>query len=175
MGKKIKFLTETAVLLALLVVLQGVTQSVGQLLTGSCVNTVLAVATLAVSPWSGVVLAVLSPFVAFLFGIGPKLIWVVPMICVGNLLFVLLLWALSGKPRYPIWRKFGGGVLASTVKAAALYLLVVQLLCHVLTLPEKQVATFSVMFSWPQLVTALIGSTLALLLVPVIQKARQKN
>ena len=42
---------------------------------------------------------------------------------------------------------------------------------RVLTLPEKQVATLTAMFSWPQLVTALIGGGIALLLTPVLRKA----
>ena len=47
----------------------------------------------------------------------------------------------------------------------------VQLLCRVLTLNEKQIAAFSAMFSWPQLVTALIGTAVAMCVAPVIQKA----
>jgi hypothetical protein len=47
----------------------------------------------------------------------------------------------------------------------------VQLLCRVLPLAEKQVATFTAMFSWPQLITALIGGGIALLIVPILRKA----
>ena len=43
MRKKILRITETAVMLALLVCLQAVTKPLGQLVTGSCVNGVLAV------------------------------------------------------------------------------------------------------------------------------------
>jgi len=46
MNKKIRWITETAILLALLVTLQAVTKPAGQLVTGSCVNTILAVAVL---------------------------------------------------------------------------------------------------------------------------------
>ena len=62
-------------------------------------------------------------------------------------------------------------ICASASKFAVLYLLVVQLLCRVLTLNEKQIAAFSAMFSWPQLVTALIGTAVAMCVAPVIQKA----
>ena len=37
---------------------------------------------------------------------------------------------------------------------------------------EKQSAVLSSMFSWPQLLTAILGGILALIVVPLIQKAR---
>ena len=46
MNKKIRWITETAVMLALLVCLQALTKPLTQLVTGSCVNTVLAVSAL---------------------------------------------------------------------------------------------------------------------------------
>ena len=42
MNKKIRWITETAVMLALLVSLQALTKPMGQWVTGPCVNTVLA-------------------------------------------------------------------------------------------------------------------------------------
>jgi hypothetical protein len=38
-------------------------------------------------------------------------------------------------------------------------------------LKPKQVETFTAMFSWPQLVTALIGTTVAVLITPILRKA----
>ena len=46
MNKKIRWITETAIMLALLVTLQALTKPMGQLVTGSCVNAVLAIAAL---------------------------------------------------------------------------------------------------------------------------------
>ena len=54
MNKKIRWITETAVLLALLVTLQALTKPMGQLVTGSCVNAILAVAVLVAGLGSGV-------------------------------------------------------------------------------------------------------------------------
>ena len=42
MNKKIRWITETAIMLALLVTLQALTKPAGQFVTGSCVNVVLA-------------------------------------------------------------------------------------------------------------------------------------
>ena len=50
--------TETGVLLALLIVLQAATRSAGQYVTGTCVNAVLALAVLAAGLWSGAAVAV---------------------------------------------------------------------------------------------------------------------
>ena len=83
MKNKILWITRTAVMMALLVTLQWATSGLSQFVTGSCVNAVLAVATLTAGLWSGVAVALLSPFCAFLLGIGPKLIQMVPAIALG--------------------------------------------------------------------------------------------
>ena len=119
-------------------------------------------------------LAAASPFLAFLLGVGPKLLAIVPAIAVGNLVYVLVLSLLLRKKEsagLPV--RLGGLAAASAVKFLTLYLLVVQLLCRVLTLAEKQVQTFTAMFSWPQLITALIGGALALVVVPLLKKAQK--
>ena len=90
MNKKIRWITETAILLALLVTLQAVTKPLGQLVTGSCVNAILAVAVLFAGLGSGLTIAVISPVLAFLLGIAPQIL-TVPAIMVGNAVFVLLL------------------------------------------------------------------------------------
>ena len=71
MKASVRKLTETAVLLALLVTLQAVTKSFGQLVTGSCVNAILAIAVLFTGLGSGITIALISPVLAFLFGIAP--------------------------------------------------------------------------------------------------------
>ena len=166
--KKTLWMTQTAVLTALLVLLQTLTKAGGQFVTGSCVNAVLAIAVLFAGVWSGVTVAVISPFLAFLLGIGPQLLPIVPAIAVGNTVYVLLLHFLSGKQ---LWRQGACWLCAAVCKFLMLNLIVVQLLCRVLPLPEKQVTTFAAMFSWPQLVTALIGGGIALLIVPILRKA----
>lgn len=171
MSKRTLFITRTAAMLALLIVLQAATKNLGQFVTGSCVNAVLAAATLHGGFASGLIVAVVSPFLAFLLGIGPKLIEVVPAIAIGNLALVLILWAIKGDGALNRVIKW---IAASVGKFLVLYLLVIQLLCRVMTLPEKMTATFSTMFSWPQLVTALIGSGIMLLILPILQKAIRK-
>lgn len=169
--KKTLQITQAAVLIALLVLLQSVTKAGGQFVTGSCVNAVLAIGVLFAGIWSGVSVAVISPFLAFALGICPKVIAIVPAIAVGNVVYVLMLHVLLSKKQHPLWRQGIDVLSAAICKFATLYLIVAQLLCRVLPLPEKQVTTLTAMFSWPQLITALIGGGVALLIVPVLRKA----
>ena len=88
MNKKIRWITETAVMLALLVCLQWVgslvpDQMTKQLITGTMVNCVLAVTVLMVGLSSGITVALISPVCAFVFGIAPNFITVLP-IMLGN-------------------------------------------------------------------------------------------
>ena len=88
MNKKLRWITETAVMLALLICLQWVgsfvpNQLLKQLITGTCVNCVLAVTVLYAGMGSGVTLALISPVCAYLLGIAPNLITVLP-IMLGN-------------------------------------------------------------------------------------------
>ncbi len=171
MKNKTLWLVRTALLIAVLIVLQAVTKAAGQFVTGSCVNAVLAVSVLLCGPASGLTVALLSPFMAFLFGIGPQLIYIVPAIAAGNAVFVILLLFLY---KEKLISRIIALVVAASAKFACLYLLVSVLLCNVLPLKPPQIATFQAMFSWPQLVTALIGGALAIVTVPMVKKAIKK-
>ncbi len=172
MKKRILWITETAIMLALLIVLQWATKPAGQLVTGSCVNAVLVFAVLLGGLPCGLTVALISPFCAFLLGIGPQLLPIIPAVAAGNAALVVLLHLLyDGK----LWRMAMAWLAAAAGKSALLYLLVVQLLCRVLPLKQPQIDAFTAMFSVPQLVTALIGGAVALLLTPALKKALKKH
>ena len=179
MNKKVFWITETAVLLALLVALQYLTKGFGQLVTGSCVNAILAIAVLFVGLGSGITVALVSPVLAYLLGIAPQIL-VVPAIMAGNAVFVLVLhYLVSG--RKPLLQ-IVGWIAAALCKSAVLYLIVAKVICGVLAgsllasgaLKEPMLQALPATFSWPQLVTALIGGGLALLVVPALKKALKK-
>ncbi len=172
--QRILWITEAAAMAALLIALQALTRPAGQYVTGSCVNAVLAAAVLISGLWSGAAVAVLSPFFAFLLGIGPQLLPIVPAIAAGNVVYVFLLHLLAGAKDLPLWRRGLAWLAAALGKFAALYLLVVQLLCGVLPLKQPQIDLFTAMFSYPQLVTALIGGALGLLLAPAVRRALKR-
>lgn len=181
MNKKIRWITETAVMLALLISLQVLTKQLGQLVTGSFVNAVLAVTVLVAGLSAGITVAVISPVLAYLLGIAPQIL-TVPAIMVGNTVFVLALYLIAGKDSRKIVRQFLAWITAAAAKFAALYAIVVWLICGVLA--EKLLASGALKapmlkmlpatFSWPQLFTALIGGAVALLIAPVIRKALHK-
>ncbi len=173
MNKKVLWITETAVMIAVLIVLQVVTKPMGQLVTGSCVNLVLGVAAIAGGLWCGVTVAVLSPFFAFLLHIGPALLPIVPMIAVGNAVLVVVLYFLVGKKPLGVM-SYVAAVAAAAAKFVTLWLLVVKLMLPMLGLPEQKMAVMSAMFTWPQLITALIGGVIAVTIAPMIRKALDK-
>lgn len=181
MNKKIRWITETAAMLALLIALQALTKPAGQLVTGSCVNAVLAISALVGGLASGLTVAVLSPVLALLLGIAPQPL-TVPAIMAGNAVYVTLLFCLADKTgKHPV-RQLAAWLAAATVKFAVLYSIVVWLICGVFSerllasgaLKAPLLKALPVTFSWPQLITALIGGAVALLTVPALQKALHK-
>ena len=160
MNKKTLWITETAVMIALLVALQWATKPLGQFVTGSCVNLVLGVSVLVGGLWCGLTVALVSPFFAFLLGIGPAFLPIVPMVAVGNMVLVVILHLLASRDKIAI-RSYLAVAVGAVTKFLALWLLIVKLVLPTLGLAEKQVAAISASFSWPQLVTAAIGGVLA--------------
>ena len=170
-NRKILWITQTALLTALLILMQVVTASFGNtIVTGSMVNLILIVSVMIAGLSSGLAVAFISPIFAKFIGIGP--LWMlIPFIMVGNIVFVL------------IWRFFGNLtfgkpaivyvvtlVLAAVGKFSALYIGIVKIAVpHLLNLPGPQAAIISSMFSIPQLFTALIGGAIATAMVPLLK------
>lgn len=172
--KKTTWIVRTAVCLALLLVLQVATKSLGQFVTGSCVNLVLAMAALSGGLWSGVAVAVLSPFCAYALGIGPAFLQLVPCVALGNAVYAVLFALLVGKwlTAKPL-AAWGSMVLAAVCKLAALYVVLVKLVAPMIV-PAAKLTAVTAAFTWPQLVTALIGGVLACLIAPLVRRALEK-
>ena len=181
MNKKIRWITETALMLALLVSLQAITKPLGQLVTGSCVNTILAISCLVGGLGSGLTVALISPLLAFLLGIAPQIL-TVPAIMAGNCIYVWMLHLLADKTGKAPVKQVVAWVVAAAAKFSTLYILVAQLICGVLSesliasgvMKPPMVQALPVTFGVPQLITALIGGAVALLIFPVLRKALKK-
>ncbi len=186
MNKKVHWITQTAILLALLISLQALTKGFGQLVTGSCVNALLAIAVLLSGLGCGLTIAVVSPVLAFVLGIAPNFVTVLP-IMLGNACYVTVLHLFLGKGGKPVWLQPVALVSAAAVKFGVLYVLVVKVICGVasgallgqklgqtVVLAPPMLELLPAMFTWPQLFTALIGGGAALLLVPALRKALNK-
>jgi len=171
--KRILWITHTAVFIALLVVLQAATAPLGNtLITGTVVNLLLIVSVMTCGLSSGLTVAVISPMVAKFIGIGP--FWVlIPFIAAGNMVLVTI-WHFVANRRTN--QKYAAYITAMVTAAAAkflvLYLGIVQIAVpYLLGLPEKQASVVSYIFSIPQLITALAGGAIALLIIPTLKKA----
>ena len=181
MNKRIRWITETAVMLALLVSLQALTKPMGQLVTGSCVNAVLAVSALIGGLGCGLTVAVVSPVLAFLLGIAAQPV-TVPAIMAGNIVSVVLLAVIAGKRGRPLVRQVTAWLVSAAAKFATLYGVVAGLICGVLAdtllaygaLKAPMLKALPVTFGWPQLVTGLIGGAVAMLILPVVRRALGK-
>jgi hypothetical protein len=160
------------------VALQALSKPLGQLVTGSFVNGVLAVTVLVAGLYSGITVALISPVLAYLLGIAPQIL-TVPAIMVGNTVFVIVLHFVAGKK---IFRRIAAWAGAAVAKFAVLYGIVKWLICGVLAdgllasgmLKEPMLKVLPATFGVPQLFTALIGGGVALLIAPVIRKALHK-
>jgi len=175
------WIARTAIFIALLIAAQYVTSSLGQFVTGSIVNFLLITATLTAGIYSGIAVAVVSPVAAWLIGIAPNA-FLVPSIMAGNVVIVIVYGlllkksgSLEGFKKYALWAV--AVVSGAIAKFLALYLGVVVITLPLITgtLKPPQVKAISTMFSYPQLVTALIGGAVATAVVPAIQSALKKS
>jgi hypothetical protein len=172
--KRILWITRTAIFIALLVVIQVATKLIAMptLVTGSFVNLLLVMSVMTCGLSSGITVAVLSPVLAMLAGIGPH--WaLIPFIALGNLVLVLI-WHFIGVRAFR--NRLPGNIVALAVGAGlkflVLYFTIVRLMLPLfLKLPAKQAGVITATFSLPQLFTALMGGTVALLALPVIRRA----
>ena len=174
---KTLWVVETGVLLALLLVLQWGTKPLGTIVTGSAVNFLLIAATLFTGTWSGIIIGVVSPFLALLLGIVPLPLYFVPVVALGNAVLVftyglllkrgaaqatgrkIILWAVTI-------------LVASLIKFAVLYAGVNWLVMPLVTAATgAAVKAPAAIFSTQQLLTAAIGGILALLIVPSVRHA----
>lgn len=172
MSKTVRWITRTAVMLALTVLFQSlrfIIPALGnQFIVGSLVNLALIVAAITIDIKGGIVIAVLAPVIAFLQGQLPLFLMIV-FVAVGNAVIVIAYGLLYKE-------SFGSKILALVVGAVTkfitLYVLVVMIGVPLLfsALADKAKMALSLNFSWPQLVTAAIGGVLALLVIPLLRK-----
>ena len=162
----------TAIFIALLIILQIVTAPFGNMLiTGSIVNLLLIVSVMTCGLSSGIIVSLFSPIMAKFFGIGS--LWsIIPFIVLGNMALNVIWYFIGQKTKL---KQFTAYTIALLVAAAAkfivLYFGIVKLTVPILLkLPERQAVLISGMFSFPQLITAVIGGVMAIILLPMLQR-----
>jgi len=153
-NSKVKFITRTGILLAVALVVQmgGFPQPI----TGPLINTVLYLAALLVGSWSGIIIGICTPVIAFMRGILPAPLGpMIPFIALGNGVLVVVFSLLKGK------NKILGIILASLVK----YALLATTVKFIIDVPDK----IAQIMSLPQLFTALSGGVIAILAHKVLR------
>lgn len=162
----IRIITRTAILLALTIVFQMLGRFIplgqfNQFIVGPLVNSCLIIAAVYTGLAGGAVVAVLSPFGAILTGAAIPLPFA-PFIAAGNFILVLTYFLLKKKPL--------AGIVSGAVLKFGFLLASVNFFVWMMGLPAKKAAALIASFSWPQLVTAVIGGLLALLVLKVLGK-----
>ena len=169
-NKGVRFITLTAAFLALLIIFQSLSASLGQMVTGSLVNFVLVAATLLAGWKSGLIIALLSPFFAKLFGIGP-IYPILPVVALGNATLVGVYAFIMSRNFNSALRWVVSVVIAAALKYAVLTVGVLKLVLPLVSVPAPQAAKLAAMFGTTQFFTAFIGGAVAFIAVPLIQKA----
>lgn len=147
--------------------------SVSQLITGSLVNFILLSMTILVDAKSGVTVGILSSVFATILGIGPIFPIITPAIALANAVIVVVFALIYKKENKKII--YLALVAAALAKFAFLSVTVPFLLNYIPDIKAPQVKMLTVMFSWPQLITAVCGGILAIICYPLIKKGTEQN
>ena len=176
--KHILWITQTAMFIALLVTWQHLAGPLGQFVIGSGVNFVLVSACILVGLPSAAIIGVVSPLLAFAITGRPVFPVIIPFVMAGNVALVVAVHFISVKSYENFslhsYIRIGVAVVAGSVlKFLVLWVGVVHVALPFLIpgILPAQTTALSHMFSWPQLVTALTGSILAMIVMPNLIKA----
>ena len=161
-----KIIARTGVLLAVTIVLQNLGRIVplgpySNFIVGPLVNASLLISTAATGLTGGAVISVATPFVASMTAGIP--LPLAPFIAIGNFILVLLFYILMKKNKV-------AGIVSGAILKFAFLLAAINIYVKLAELPEKQVASLLYAFSWPQLVTAIIGGILAMIVLKALGK-----
>lgn len=156
MKNKVNLLTKAAVLLAIAIVFQ--LTKMGQYVTGTGINAVLITAVSVCGlPWAAAI-GIMTPVLAVVLGVQPPAtVVLVPFIIAGNVVYATL---------FRILRKYNAyvGVIAAAVAKFILLYTAANVIVGKLPEPIK------LAFSFPQLITAVAGGVIALIILRSVKK-----
>jgi hypothetical protein len=170
MDNKTRMITRTALLLAVAIVFQFLGRMLGSynnFIVGPVVNAVLIIATGIVGFWSGTAIAVIAPLVSAFTNkaaIAPLVLAFSPFIILGNFIIVLSFYLLRKKSKT-------AGIAAGAVFKFGFLYAAILVFTHVVKMPSKAAVSLTTLFSWTQLLTALIGGAIALLILKPLEKS----
>lgn len=162
MKLELKLLVRTAILAALALTVQ--LGNFPQPVTGPAINAILFVSAMYVGPLAGVLVGSITPWIALMVGIL-KLPPAVPVIIAGNITLCLVAGYLGKVNRYL------GLAAAPFAKYGVMTLGINYLISSGKTIPPPAVASLTV----TQLVTALTGAGVALLVLEALKRFEGKS
>ncbi|MFA6513900.1 MAG: iron hydrogenase [Patescibacteria group bacterium] len=143
---------------ALLAVAVFAPLSHNQIITGSLVNATLFIAAATIGLEGAILIGILPSTFALLFGTLPiALAPLIPFIILSNILLILVV---SSFKKYNSSLVFFSAAVLKFLFLFAVSSWAINLLFH-----GNLVKTASIMLSWPQLITALIGGLIALVII----------
>jgi len=175
-------ITESALLIALAIVFQSLRyispaimgNLAGVFVIGSLVNLVIFVAIGRVGFGAAALISIITPLVAVFEGHLPNIL-LAPAVIIGNLIIAFVWWLLNLKLK--LVSQTISVIIASVLKFLFLWWAVPWTFTMFLYgswsgkgTAEKVLATLTANMSWPQLVTALIGGLLAVVVLRVLPK-----
>lgn len=170
MSRNIRFITRTALLLAVAILFQYLGRFMGpqnNFIVGPIVNAVLIISTEIVGVFSGLMISIIAPIISALTNKTPMAAVVLafsPFIISGNAVLVIC-YSLLKK-----WNRIAAIAIGAVAKFAFLYA-AVTIFSNLVKDSLKIPPVFIGLFSWPQLVTAIIGGVIALVIIPPLRKA----
>ncbi len=158
----VRWLTRTALLLAVTLAFQLL--GFPQMITGPAVNAMLLISSIYAGPTGGVIIGLLTPWIAFMRGtLAPPLAPMIPFIMLGNAVLVII-WSLC---RMLIKNKNAGSVTGLAIGAVVKFLTLSSAVRLLVSLPPPVAKAMQI----PQLYTALAGGVIALIAEKVLDAA----
>lgn len=162
MKKTVFIMTQTAMLVAVLVAVQFLFSALGQFYVGPLVNLLLVLAAFLLHRIASITASIISPFVAFTLGIGTTFFVLVPWIAVGNLIAVITILMLQRvvfvNSNY--WQSIAMAAIGLLMKVITYWLTLSAWIIPSLQLPELPTNALIYTFTWAQLITASVAMVL---------------
>ncbi|QCX33372.1 ECF transporter S component [Caloramator sp. E03] len=176
MKEDVKCIVRSGLLLAIAIVFQTIGRNIPQInqfIVGPAINTILLIGTFTCGIWWGVAIGVLTPITAWVLGQLPQpMAPFIPFIALGNAIYVVTFGVLS---YYKKWGQIFGYLLGSVLKYLFLYFSALKLIyLFKISIPEKVASKLVVMMGIPQLITALIGGGIAIIIIKMLLKRNIK-
>lgn len=178
--KRIQTITYSAMGIALILLVQSLSKIIpaipvfsgvqlSQFVIGTFVNAILLIMCIEAGVKTSIYVGILSAFFATLIGIGPIFPIITPFIAVSNVIYIVVFYWMY--LRQSVWLS---SIPAAIMKTAFLWITIPIVLTWIPEMKAPQAQVLTLMFSWPQLVTGILGGLVASSVASRIRKNEVK-